>query len=146
MPSPVAAPHPDQALFDELAFYTLEQPRSEFLHQLAIDTFTAQHATAETKPMAVVFAVLGLYLHAERGFNGLRIQRVHMQLARLGLAWPVLPLPEHHAEITVADVLRVAPGPQRDALIRKWCTAEWQMWTESRPAIAHLLKTHLGID
>jgi Family of unknown function (DUF5946) len=136
----------DQALFDELSFYTLAQPREEFIHQLAIDTFTAQHATEATKPIAVVFALLGLYLHAERAFTGLQIQRVHMQLAPLRLPWPVLPLPARHADLTVADVLAAQPGPERDAAIRRWCVAEWQVWTESRAAIAHLLKTQLDID
>lgn len=138
--------HPDQARFDELSFYTLAQPRAEFLHQLAIDTFTAQHVTAASKPIAVVFAVLGLYLHAERGFTGLQIQQVHMRLAPLRLPWPALALPARHAYVTVADVLAAEPGAERDAAIRRWCVAEWAMWTESRTAIAQLLKTHLDID
>lgn len=138
--------HPDQALFDELSFYTLAQPRSEFIHQLAIDTFTAQHATGATKPIAIVFAVLGLYLHAERGFTGLEIQQVHMRLAPLRLPWPVLPLPAQHAAVTVADVLAATPGLERNAMIRGWCVTEWQMWTESRAVIADLLQTHLDID
>ncbi|MGA7522966.1 MAG: DUF5946 family protein [Acidobacteriaceae bacterium] len=146
MPRIATEPQPDQALFDELSFYTLAQPRSEFIHQLAIDTFTAQHAIAATPPIAIVFAVLGLYLHAERGFTGLQIQRVHMQLAPLRLPWPVLQLPARHADLTVADVLAAAPGPDRNATIRRWCAAEWQVWGDSRTAIAHLLKTHLDID
>ena len=138
--------NPDQALFDELSFYTLAQPRSEFIHQLAIDTFTAQHAIEASKPIAVVFAVLGLYLHAERGFTGLQIQQVHMRLAPLRLPWPALRLPARHADVTVADVLALAPGAERDAMIRRWCVAEWEVWTSSRAAIAHLLKKHLDID
>lgn len=141
-----AEAHPDQALFDELSFYTLAQPRPEFIHQLAIDTFTAQHATEATKPIAVVFAVLGLYLHAERGFSGLQIQQVHMRLAPLRLPWPVLSRPLRHADLTVADVLAAEPGPDRDAMIRRWCVSEWQVWTGSRDTIAQLLKTHLDID
>ena len=140
------AAHPDQALFDELSFYTLARPRSEFLHQLAIDTFTAQHASEASRPMAIVFAVLGLYLHAERGFTGLQIQRVHMQLAPRRLEWPALPLPARHAGLNVADVLNAEPGAERDAMIRRWCAAEWQVWTESRAAIAHLLKAQLDIE
>ncbi len=138
--------HPDQALFDELSFYTLAQPRSEFLHQLAIDTFTAQHATEASKPIAVIFAVLGLYLHAERGFSGLQIQQVHMRLAPLRLPWPALRLPARHAEVTVADVLAAAPGRERDGMIRRWCMVEWEVWQDSRAAIASLLKKHLDID
>lgn len=146
MPSTRTATHSDQALFDELSFYTLARPRSEFVHQLAIDTFTAQHASEATKPMSLVFAVLGLYLHSERGFTGLQIQRVHMNLAPRRLAWPLLQLPARHADLTVADMLATEPGTERDAMIRRWCVAEWQFWTESRAAIAQMLKAQFDID
>jgi hypothetical protein len=146
MPRIATETHSDQALFDELSYYTLARPRSEFIHQLAIDTFTAQHATESSRPMGIVFAVLGLYLPTERGFTGLQVQQVHMRLAPLRLSWPILPLPARHAHLTVADVLAVPPEKDRDAMIRRWCAAEWQVWMECRPAIARLLKTHLDID
>ena len=146
MPRTRTESHPDQALFDELSFYTLGQPRQEFVHQLAIDTFTAQHVSDESQRLSIFFAVLGLYLHAERGFTGLKIQQVHMRLAPLRLPWPVLDLPARHAELTVADVLAAAPGPERDAMIHRWCVAEWQVWSGNRIIIAQLLKTHLDID
>jgi hypothetical protein len=46
----------------------------------------------------------------------------------------------------VADVLAADPGHDRDGMIRRWCVAEWQVWTDSRPAIAQLLRTQLDID
>ena len=132
-------------LFDELSYYTLAQPRPPFVHQIAIDTFTAQHADAATKPMAVVFALVGLYLHNEKGFSGLQVQKVHMQLAAKRKQWPVLPAPQERGAIGVADVLRAAPGAERDALIEGWCASVWQAWRSSGAVIASLLKDELDI-
>ena len=135
-----------QALFDELSYYTLAQPRSTFIHQLAIDTYTAQQADETTKPIAVAFALIGLYLHVERNFTGLQVQRVHMQLARRRKQWPVLALPVSRGALEVSDVLSVAPGPARDAIIEQWCASVWKAYEESRTAIADLLRRELNID
>lgn len=134
-----------QELFDELAGYTLAQPRPPFVHQLAIDAFTAQRADAATKPIAVVFALLGLYLHVEHGFTGLAVQQAHMKLARERKSWPRLPLPAQRGAIEVSDVLAVPAGPARDAVIHDWCVSVWQAWSESRLVIADLVRHELHI-
>jgi hypothetical protein len=134
-----------QALFDELSYYTLAQPRSSFIHQVAIDTFTAQQADETTKAIAVVFALVGLYLHVERNFTGLQVQKVHMQLAGRRKEWPLLPLPQERGAIEVSDALAAAPGPERDAMIERWCASVWGAWEGSRAAIAELLQEELDI-
>ncbi|HEV2278523.1 MAG TPA: DUF5946 family protein [Acidobacteriaceae bacterium] len=132
-------------LFNELSYYTLAQPRSSFIHQVAIDTFTAQTADATTKPIAVVFALAGLYLHLEKGLSGLQVQAVHMRLANRPKQWPVLPLPRDRGSITVSDVLKAPAGPERDAMIERWSASVWQEWQESRNTIADLLSRELDI-
>ncbi|MGB6130870.1 MAG: DUF5946 family protein [Acidobacteriaceae bacterium] len=132
-------------LFDELSFYTLAQPRPPFIHQLAIDAFTAQRADESTKPMAVIFALLGLYLHVEHNFTGLQVQEAHMRLARVPRSWPGLPLPRSRGMIEVSDVLAAEPGPARDAMIHAWCESVWQAWSESRQAIVELVQRELGV-
>lgn len=134
-----------QELFDELAFYTLAQPRPPFVHQLAIDAFTAQTANDDTKAIAVVFALLGLYLHIEHNFTGLAVQQAHMELARTRRSWPKLPLPQNRGAIEVSDVLAMPPGPARDAMIHAWCASVWAAWSESRPIIAELVKRELHV-
>ncbi len=134
-----------QELFDQLSFYTLAQPRSTFIHQIAIDTFTAQRADGTTRPMAVVFAVLGLYLHVERSFTGLEVQKVHMQLASRRKEWPVLPIPGTRSAIEVSDVLAAAPGADRDAAIERWCASVWETWRGCEKAVADLLEQELSI-
>ena len=46
-------------------------------------TRTERHtATSDSKPMGIVFALVGLYLHVEKHFSGGQVQKVHAQLAR----------------------------------------------------------------
>ncbi len=100
----------DQELFDELSFYTLAHDDPAFIHENSADAYRAQHIDHATKPIAVVFAVVGLYLYLEKGFTGRQVQRAHMRMAKHRKTWPRLPLPASQASITVADVLATPPG------------------------------------
>jgi len=135
----------EQEQFDELSFYTLGQPRPPFIHQIAIDTFTLQRADAATRPMSLVFALIGLYLHVEKGFTGLAVQQAHTRMARVGKSWPRLPVPNSHGALRVADVLAAPEGAQRDDRIEEWCRAEWAAWRENRAAIAEIALRELGV-
>jgi hypothetical protein len=137
---------PHQKLFHELSFYTLAHPDPAFIHQNSVDAYTAQYANETTKPIAVVFALIGLFLHLERNFTGKQVQRAHMKMARRRKDWPRLPVPERHARFTVADVLAVQPGPARDAMIRAWCESVWEVWQASREEIVRLAKSELDVD
>lgn len=72
----------DQDLYNQLALYTLQLPDPEFIHQHIVDAFAVQHAGPASKPIAIVFALIGLYLYLEKGFNGRQVQQAHMRLAR----------------------------------------------------------------
>src|SRR5258708_288507 len=71
-----------QDLYYSLAFYTLNLKDKAFLNQYIVDAYAAQHATKETKPIKITFALVGLYLMAEKGYTGRQVQQAHMQLAR----------------------------------------------------------------
>ena len=135
----------DEELYNELAFYTLAHPDPGFIHQLLVDAYTAQHADVLTKPIAVTFALVGLYLVVERNFTGKQVQRVHMQLARTRRVWPPFSLPGERGAITVADVAAVPPGEERDTAIHQWCAVVWEAWRGSREGIAALLRKELDI-
>ena len=137
---------PPDHLYHELTFYTLAHPSPEFLHQNVVDAYTAQHADSTTKPIAVTFALIGLYLCFEHGFTGRGAQRAHMRMARRRGPWLSLPLPEHRGEVTIEAVLAAAPGPARDAAIRRWCESVWDAWSHAHPAIAALAQTELGVN
>jgi hypothetical protein len=90
-----------QDLYSELAFYTLAHGDSAFIHQHVVDAFAVQHADENTKPIAVVFGLAGLYLHIEKGFTGRQVQLAHMRMATRSKQWPQIPLPEKRGEITI---------------------------------------------
>lgn len=133
-------------LYNELAFYTLSHPDPAFIHQLGVDAYGAQTADESAKPIAVVFALIGLYLHLEKGYTGKQVQRAHMQLAKWPNTWPRLPLPAQRGEIHIERVLAAEPGPARDAMINEWCASVWDSWRESRPAIVAIAQKYLGTD
>ena len=143
----VAALPSDQELYNELAFYTLELRDPEFLHQHVVDAFAVQHAGPESKPIAIVFGLIGLYLHLEKNFTGRQVQLAHMRLARQRKHWTAPPLPaQARASIHVADVVAAPPGSERDAMIHRWCLAVWQDWQQARPEIAALARDLLSVE
>jgi|SRR5579863_373522 len=132
-------------LFHELAFYTLAHPDPSFIHQNAVDAFAAQTAGESTRNITIVFALIGLYLHLEKNFTGKQVQQAHMRMARYRREWPRTSLPAERGSIAIADVLAAAPGAERDAMIRNWCASVWEAWRESRPQIAALAESELGV-
>ena len=127
----------DEAI-GELYAYTLARSNSDFIHQHAVDAFTAQMATAEAKPIAVAFALIGLHLCLERGYTGREVQLAHMRLARLQKHSPTFALPEDLGEISVFDVLLARPGEERDARIKKWCASVWKAWQHAQTSVREL--------
>ena len=135
----------EQDLFNELTLYTLAHPDPAFLHQPAVDAFAAQLADEHTRPITLVFGLIGLYLHLEWNYTGRQVQLAHMRMARHRKPWPLLPLPAQRGSIRVADVLRAAPGPDRDDMIHRWAASVWAAFADARPRIAELAKNDLGV-
>src|ERR1041384_5050456 len=89
-------------LYDQVAFYTLAHAQTDpfFIHQLVVDTYGAQHFNADSKPIAVAFALVGLYLFVEKGYTGRQVQLVHVELAREKRDYPAFVLPKLRGRIT----------------------------------------------
>jgi hypothetical protein len=136
----------DQDLYNELAFYTLAHPDPAFIHQNVVDAYAAQHANESSKPIYIVFALIGLYLCVEKNFTGKQAQKAHMQLAKTHRQYVRPPLPKDRGTIGISDVLAVPPGPARDAMIHSWCVTAWSAWSESREQIVKLAKSELGVE
>jgi hypothetical protein len=134
-----------QAAYDELASYTLTLGDPTFIHQHVVDAFAAQQATEATKPITVAFALIGLYLHVERGLTGRQVQRAHMMLARRSRSWPIFRLPETRGPLTAAHVLTAPAGRERERAISAWCAAVWSAYAEIGPDVTALAHEH-GLD
>lgn len=130
---------------DALAAYTLTHGDPAFIHQHVVDASAAQSATPATKPIALAFALIGLYLHVERGFTGRQVQRAHMMLAKRTREWPTFPLPDFRGSMTAVDVMAAPAGAERDRAIDAWCAAVWDAYREHAPAVARLAREH-GLD
>ena len=126
-----------QNAYDEVYVYTMGRPG--FILQHVVDAHTAQTATAASKPIAIVFALVGLYLHLEKGFTGRQVQQAHERLGRHKRPWPDVPLPDHRGAMTALDVMAVPAGIERDAAIDSWCEMVWQAFGASRDVIVRLL-------
>jgi hypothetical protein len=133
-------------LYHQLAYYTLAHPSPQFIHQHVVDAFAVQTAHDTTKPIVIVFGLIGLYLHVEKNFTGRQVQRVHMQLAKHRKQWPRPALPEDRGAIVISDVNAAAPGRERDAMIHDWCVSVWKACARNRYEIVQLARNELGID
>jgi len=128
--------------YHELCAYTLAHADPFFIHQLVVDAWAAQTATADDKPIKLTFALVGLYLHLEHGFTGRQVQLAHMKLARYRDPWPRFALPDTRGEVTPSDVMAAPAGPARDAAIRAWCASVWNAFQSHRETIHALLRVH----
>jgi hypothetical protein len=137
---PTVAPRSEQEAYDELQCYTLGHASPAFIHQHVVDSWAAQHADPHTKPIGLTFALVGLYLHLERGFTGRQVQLAHMALGRRKRQWPSFALPQDRGSVRARDVMAAPPGPERDRAIDAWCASVWEAYREGYQAVAGLLR------
>jgi len=126
------------AAYNEVYVYTMGRP--SFILQHVVDAFAVQNASVDSKPIAVVFGLVGLYLHVEKQFSGRQVQEAHMKLGRRKREWPRMALPSDRGSMTVADVLGAVGGPERDAAIDDWCRSVWTAFGGNRQGIVDLLR------
>ena len=129
-----------EGAYHELYAYTMG--RRGFILQHVVDAHMAQTVDAHSKPIGVVFALVGLYLHVERGFSGGQVQQAHRTLGQQKRQWPVVPLPAQRGRLTAVDVMAAPAGAERDAAIDRWCESVWAEYQGSREVIVRLLHDH----
>lgn len=122
--------------YNVLAFYTLShQDMAYFIHQHFVDAYQAQYADKNTKPIGIFFSLVGLYLYLEKNYTGKEVQNAHIQLARNKKLWPEIELPQERGEINISNVLHAEPGPERDRMIKVWCSSVWNAYKSSHDMI-----------
>lgn len=128
-------------MYHKLTYYTLSLRDDNFVHQLAVDTYTAQHFGQQVKPIAITFALVGLYLVNEKGYSGKEVQEVHGRLANANTSknWLYFPMPQKKASRTVKQVLE---APDKLDMLYKWSEAVWEIWKDQKGQIAELLKQY----
>lgn len=131
-------------LYGELSAYTLSLRDVDFIHQLVVDTYAAQHAGANIKPIAITFALVGLYLTFEHNYTGKQVQKAHTLLAGTPKKWPQFGLPEEKASLTVLDVLKT-PENERNDMLREWGRAVWSIWESEHTKVAELVRERLTV-
>ena len=131
-----------QDAYDALCAYTLARADAEFIHQHVVDSFTAQQATDRTKPVALTFALVGLYLVVERQRSGRQVQQVHVLLGRRRRRWPTFDLPLDRGAMSAIDVMTYGEGPERDRAIRAWCEDVWAAYAGSHRSVRDLLGSY----
>ena len=129
-----------RSAYDEVYVYTMGRP--EFILQHVVDAYAAQTASGNSKPIGIVFALVGLYLHVEKDFSGRQVQKAHMALGRRKRAWPIVDLPSDRGAMTVVDVLAASAGLERDKAIDAWCGCVWTAFGASRQTILNLLQEY----
>jgi hypothetical protein len=129
--------------YNELAFYTLALQDDFFIHQLVVDAYTAQTATAETKPIRLIFALVGLYVVVEKNFTGKQAQQLHTKMSNNKIEWPSIELPMYKGDITIDKVLELNPDDERNKMIVKWCDSVWEAYQTQRGIIVGVADYYL---
>ncbi|NAS31197.1 hypothetical protein GTQ40_09470 [Flavobacteriaceae bacterium R38] len=133
--------------YNELCYYTLGHPdKNYFIHQHFVDAYQLQNADQNTKPIGIIFALIGLYLFLEKDYSGKRVQLAHMEMAKNKKEWPKIELPKNRGDITISDVLNTEAGQARNLMIKKWCVSVWKSYQNNHKTIAALAKTALNLS
>ena len=56
--------------YNQLAYYTLSHKGNDFIHKHVVDAFAIQTANENTKPIKLVYALAGIYLHIVKKYTG----------------------------------------------------------------------------
>lgn len=132
-------------LYDELSAFTLSLGDKDFIHQLAVDTYAAQHSGPDMKPVKTAFALIGLYLTFECGYTGKEVQRAHMVLGKMHHQWPSFNPPVKKSAITVLDVVQKVTKGNYEEPINTWGKSVWALWNTQHENIRKLVELYLEV-
>jgi hypothetical protein len=132
-------------VYGEVAGYELAHvARLGRWHQLLVDTYAAQHFGERSPRIGPAFALIGLQLALERGWDGPAVRDAHQALARASREWPsLLPAPRFRNGLTVAD-LAVAGSPEAHVeVLQAWASEVWAAWSDRQATVRALTAARL---
>ncbi|MGV9409577.1 DUF5946 family protein [Nocardia sp. NPDC003693] len=133
------------AVFAEVCGFGLQRPPLDRFHQLATDTYTAQHGREGDNPR-LLHALTGLYLAIEHGRTASEVLSAQHALGRP--VWPPLTRPRTAPTMTVIDVAE--RGLMVDSVIGHaealyaWADSLWAAWEPHHADVAAIAREHLG--
>jgi len=123
-------------LFNQFMACTRTLYDKDFIHQIAVDTYGAQHAGGATKSITSAFGLIGLCLALEHNYTGREVQKVHMKIPKQN--WEKLELSGISGNFTVSEVLKAESGQELKILIYKWASSVWQSWSHHHKKIREI--------
>lgn len=132
-------------LYGEVAGYESRHlPELGQWHQLLVDTYAAQHAGERTPAIGTAFALIGLNLALEDGWDGLRVRDAHQRLANRYRDWPRFALPADRGTATVLDLALASSPAEHVGRLRAWAASVWAAWHGVHPEVAALVHERLA--
>jgi Family of unknown function (DUF5946) len=113
-------------------------------HQLLVDTYAAQHVGPRRPAIGTAFALIGLHLALEVGWDGLAVRDAHQRLANRFRNWPPFAQPAHRGIVTVHDLARAGLPTEHVAQLRAWAEDVWAAWADEHAAIVALVRERLA--
>ena len=133
-----------RAMYGEVAGYELEQvARLGRWHQLLVDTYAAQHVGPATPRIGPTFALIGLHLALDRGWDGLAVRDSHQALARRHRDWPAFETPALVWKMTVADLALASSPEEHITILGRWAAEVWAAWRTAHGAVERLVAERL---
>jgi hypothetical protein len=136
-----------QSFVDEkyyaLAYYTLGLQDECFIHQYMVDAYTAQTANSDTKPIALTFALVGIYLHIEKNYSGKEVQAFHTLMSNKKIKWPIFELPTNRGEISIDMVIAAEIEEERNKMIQLWCNSIWMAFSANHKVVKEIADYYL---
>ncbi|MFN2609791.1 MAG: DUF5946 family protein [Actinomycetota bacterium] len=126
-------------LYTDISGAGLDDPALTYMHQLRVDTYTAQHVGRNTPPIGSTFALIGLHLAIDKGYPGLEVRRAHQTLARLRGPWPRLRSPGAIVEVTVNDLFEASTKQEQIDMTNRWAVTVWDAWRSEHGRIERLV-------
>ena len=115
-------------------------------HQLAVDTYGAQHGGGRSPAISVPFSLLGLQLALEAGWSGTGVRAAHQYLAARGGGWPPFVPPNMPSWLTIADVAPPATAEEYTERIQAWAASVWGAWRGDHERVRSWVATVLPAD